>query len=183
VDALTIWTPWPRWKLLKALYGLKQAPMLRHRELSSALEDLGLWAVPGVNCLYVNEWLVLFFYVDDIVALCMKSNVAKLREFEIRLLKKLEMRALRELKWFLGIRILRDGSERKTWLCQDSYLCKIAAKFGLAGLQKGLKTPLPFKGVSCGDASEEVDQQRTYAYQQRVGSINFAAVISRPDIA
>jgi hypothetical protein len=64
--------------------------MLRHRELSSALEDLSLWAVPGVNCLYVNGWLVLFFYVDDIVALCMKSNVAKLREFETRLLKKFE---------------------------------------------------------------------------------------------
>jgi Reverse transcriptase (RNA-dependent DNA polymerase) len=101
------------WKLLKALYGLKQAPMLWHRELSSALEDLGLWPVPGVNCLYVNEWLILFFYVDDIVALCTKSNVAKLREFETQLLKKFEMRALGELKWFLGVRFLRNRSERK----------------------------------------------------------------------
>jgi Reverse transcriptase (RNA-dependent DNA polymerase) len=108
--------------------------MLWHRELSSALEDLGLWPVPGVNCLSINEWLILFFYGDDIVALCTKSNVAKLREFETRLLKRLEMRALEDLKWFLGIRILRNRSERKIWLCQDSYLCKIAAKFGLTGL-------------------------------------------------
>ena len=53
------------WQLLKAMYGLKQAPMLLYKELTSALEDLGLWPVPGVNCLYVNEWLILFFYVDD----------------------------------------------------------------------------------------------------------------------
>jgi hypothetical protein len=42
---------------------------------------------------------------------------------------------------------------------------------------------LPFNGVPCGAASAEIDQQRTYAYQQRVGSVNFAAVISRPDVA
>jgi hypothetical protein len=46
-----------------------------------------------------------------------------------------------------------------------------------------LKTPLPFDGLPSGATDEEVDQQRTYAYQQRVGSLNFAAVISRPDIA
>jgi Reverse transcriptase (RNA-dependent DNA polymerase) len=171
------------WQLRKALYGLKQAPMLWYKELSTALEDLGLWPVPGVNCLYTNGWLILFFYVDDIVALCTKSNVAKLREFETRLLKKFEMRALGELQWFLGIRILRNRSERKIWLCQDSYICKIATRFGLAGSPKGLKTPLPFDGLPCGTAGEEVNQQRVYAYQQRVGSLNFAAVISRPDIA
>ena len=170
------------WRLLKALYGLKQAPMLWYKELRSALEDLGLWPVPGVNCLYVNEWLILFFYVDDIVVMCTKTNMDKLREFETQLLKKFEMRALGELKWFLGIRILRNRSERKIWLCQDSYICKIAAKFGLAGPGKGVKTPLPSDGVPRAAASE-FDQQRTYAYQQRVGSLNFAAVISRPDIA
>jgi hypothetical protein len=137
--------------------------MLWHRELSSALEDLGPWPVPGVNCVYVNDWLILFFYVDDIVALCTKSNVAKLGEFETQLLKKFEMRALGELKWFLGIRIPRSRSERKIWLCQSSYLCKIAAKFGLVCLQKGLNTPLPFDGMPCGAVSAEIDQQNTYA--------------------
>jgi hypothetical protein len=37
--------------------------------------------------------------------------------------------------------------------------------------------------VPCGAASAEIDHQRAYAYQQRVGSLNFAAVISRPDVA
>jgi hypothetical protein len=40
-----------------------------------------------------------------------------------------------------------------------------------------LKTPLSLNGVPCSEASKEVDQQRTYAYQQRVGSLNFAAVL------
>ena len=171
------------WRLRKALYGLKQAPLLWYRALTLKLEELGLHPVPGVSCLYVNKWLILFFYVDDIVVLCSKSNVSRLREFESALLKAFEMRALGELQWFLGIRILRNRSERKVWLCQDSYIRKIATRFGLANTQKDVRTPLPYDGLPHGAASSEVNPQLVYAYQQRVGSLNFAAVISRPDIA
>jgi hypothetical protein len=41
------------------------------------------------------------------------------------------MRALEELEWFLGIRVIRDRDARKLWLCQDSYIVKITAKFHL----------------------------------------------------
>ena len=27
-----------------------------------------------------------------------------------------------ELTWFLGIRVVRNRSQRKLWLCQDSYV-------------------------------------------------------------
>jgi hypothetical protein len=58
------------WQLKRALYGLKQAPVLWYRELTTTLEELGLSPVSGVNCLYSNKHLIVFFYVDDIVVLC-----------------------------------------------------------------------------------------------------------------
>ena len=168
------------WKLRKALYGLKQAPILWYKLLTMALEELGLAPVPGVNCLFANEWIILFFYVDDIVVICRKHNSDKLQEFEKALLKRFEMHALGELKWFLGIRITRDRANKKIWLCQDSYITKMAAKFNQHG--ETAKTPLTVVPTA-NENEQKADSQRIYAYQQRVGSLNFAAVISRPDIA
>ena len=155
--------------------------MLWYRELTTALEDLGLMPVPGVNCLYANSWLILFFYVDDIVILSTKQNADKLQEFEKALLMKFQMRALGDLNWFLGIRIIRDRDQRKIWLCQDSYISKVAAKFNL---EKSKNFTTPLAEVPRENNSEiETSDQMIYAYQQRIGSLNFAAVITRPDIA
>jgi hypothetical protein len=41
------------------------------------------------------------------------------------------MRDLGELSWFLGIRIIRDRPHRKLWLCQNTYIKKIANTFYL----------------------------------------------------
>ena len=89
------------------------------------------------------------------------------------------MHALGELKWFLGIRITRDRANKKIWLCQDSYITKMAAKFNQHGeTAKTLLTVVP----PANENEQKADSQRIYAYQQRVGSLNSAAVISRPDI-
>lgn len=171
------------WRLRKALYGLKRSPLLWYRDLTTALEDLGLLPVPGVNCVYANDWLILFFYVDDVVAICPKQHIGKLQTFENALCRRFEMRVLGELKWFLGIRVIRDRDARKLWLCQDSYITKIANKFNLTGRTRVPTTPLPSDGLPTAEEGAIEDPQLTYMYQQRVGSLNFAAVMSRADIA
>src|SRR5438045_628084 len=52
----------------KALYGLKTSPILWYKDFTLTLEDLGLNAIPDTNCLFINDWLILIFYVDDIIA-------------------------------------------------------------------------------------------------------------------
>lgn len=171
------------WRLLRALYGLKQSPLLWYNDFSGALEALGLHSIPSVSCLFANEWLLVFFYVDDIAVIYGKQNQAHFEEFEAGLLKRFEMRCLGELKWFLGIRIERERSTRRLWLCQDSYILKIAARFNLNVDHKAVKTPLPSEDLKGAEEHEEATDQEILAYQQRVGSLNFAAVITRPDIA
>ncbi|EED12022.1 conserved hypothetical protein [Talaromyces stipitatus ATCC 10500] len=83
-----------------------------------------------------------------------------------------------KFEWFLNMRILRDREQQKIWICQDSYITKIAKKFGLTyGL---VKTPIsvdikPFDG--------KATNQDIYHYQEMVGSVMYAAVITRIDIA
>jgi hypothetical protein len=116
------------WKLNKTLYELMQASILWYRNLITILKDLKLQSISRVNCLFVNDWLILFFYVDDIMIICQKENLNQMRFFKKSLIKRFEMRILKKLKWFLKIRIIRDRVNRKIWLCQNSYISKMNDK-------------------------------------------------------
>ncbi len=94
------------WKLNKTLYELKQVSILSYRNLITTLKNLNLQSISEINCLFVNDWLILFFYVDDIVTIDMKKNVNWMQFFEKSLMKRFEMRILNELKWFLEIKII-----------------------------------------------------------------------------
>ena len=147
--------------LLRALYGLKQSPLLWYKDLTAALEELGLQEVPGVNCLFTNGYFTLFFFVDDIVVLCAKKNLGRLKEFKAALFTRFKMRNLGELQWFLGIRVVRDRAERKVWLCQDAYIDKIAIKFDRSTAKARPKTPLPLAELLPHDG-QATEQQINY---------------------
>jgi hypothetical protein len=167
--------------VLKALYGLKTSPILWYKDFTTTLEDLGLSPVPESNCLFVNDWLILLFYVDDILTVYAPKHRDRMDQFEASLMSKYELRQLGEAEHFLGIRIIRDKPLRKLWLVQDSYIDKLAERFNIMVKNKPPKTPLPSTELIPYDGTATA--QQTYAYQQRVGSVNFAAVISRPDIS
>ena len=169
----------PCFLLLRALYGLKQSPLLWLQEVTSSLLELGLYSVPGVDCLFTNDWLILFFYVDDFVMLYRVEDEERFKAFEKALLAKYEIRSLGNLSWFLGIRIIR--SDDILYLCQDSYIEKIAEKYSATAAGPYTKTPLTtdplveYEGLT--------SSSQIYAYQQRIGSLTFAATTTRPDIS
>lgn len=169
------------WKLLRALYDFKQAPMLWYKELIIILKKLRLISMLGVHCFYANDSLIFFFYVDDIVMLNVKQNIDQLIKFETTLLMKFQMRALDDLNWFLSIRIIRNRDARKIWLCQNSYISKMTARFNLKAT-KNFNIPLS-EIPKQRNENDQLIEQMIYAYQQRIDSLNFAAVISRPNIA
>jgi hypothetical protein len=75
---------------------------------------------------------------------------------------------------------LRNRPQGKLWLCQDSYIEKIANRFNLQTL-KPPRTPMitePFEMNS-----EVATPQDIHLFQQKVGSLLYATTITRPDAA
>jgi hypothetical protein len=93
------------------------------------------------------------------------------------------MRTLGEMSWFLGIRVVRERDVRKLWLCQDSYISKVANRFHVDAHSKLPPTPMFSEDLRPAEEGHKATAQDILAYQQRVGSLCFAAAISRPDIA
>jgi hypothetical protein len=117
--------------VLRALYGLKESPILWYNELHRQLVKLGLKPIEGFPCLYMSRWLILFVYVDDIVMAFHRSNAHHHRSFEKDLIDLYNTKAMEDLTWFLGIRIVRERALHKTWLVQDTFIDKVCARFGI----------------------------------------------------
>jgi hypothetical protein len=165
--------------LQRALYGLRVSPLLWYEHLCEVMRKLGLKPVPECACLFTNEKLIVFFYVDDIVVLFHPSEELSYLEFRDQLMAQFKLREMGDLKWFLGIRILRDRVHHKIWLCQDSYVSKIARTFNL--VHRKARTPLAVEPLTTYDGTATPEE--TLRYQRKIGSIGYPASITRPDCA
>jgi hypothetical protein len=105
---------------IRGLYGLKISANLWYHDLKATMIELGLNSVPGVNCLFHNDWLVVVFYVDDILIFFHQKHADKVDNFERNLLQKYEIRRLGNVEHFLSIRVIRDRENQRIWLLQDA---------------------------------------------------------------
>jgi hypothetical protein len=166
-------------RLRKALYGLRQSPRLWQKELTGTLLDLGFSQIPDEECLFVNNGVFLLFFVDDILIIYDKKNRQSLFEDIVnKLTSKYEIRQMEKFEWFLNMRIVRDRKLRKIWICQDSYISKIAKRFGLT--RSNTKTPI---SMDLHPSEGEASNEDIHAFQELVGSGMHAAVMTRPDVA
>jgi hypothetical protein len=110
-----------------------------------------------------------------------RSAEAKFRAFRAALLARYEVRELGGLKWFLNICVIRDRSQRKLSLRQDTYVSKVASSFHLDALTRYPDTPLTTDELRPVDST--ASKQDIYTYQQRVGCLLYSTTIKRPDAA
>ena len=99
--------------------------------------------------------------MDDILALYSSRDQNKIDEFKAKLIAKYAIRELGEAQHFLGIRIVRERSNRKLWLIQDSYIDKLADKFNIT-VKKPPKTPLPLIELTPYDRKATAEQIFNY---------------------
>lgn len=172
-------------RLLRALYGLRRSPLLWQKLLSQVLKEQGLEPTTEEPCLFITSWLTVFFFVDDIVAMHADEDAEKVDDFVRRLEESFKIRDLGELRWFLGIRVIRDRPSRRIWLVQDSYIENIATRFGLDNLGgKGPHVPYDNSIASCLRPFEGTATAATiHLFQRKVGSLMYAAIITRPDVS
>ena len=102
--------------LYRALYRLRRLPLLQYGDLTIILKKEGLKPVVEEPCLYYNDQLIVFFYVDDIIAAYRKRNLPKLETFKEHLIGRYKIKDLGNLTQFLEIRITRDRKSKKIQL-------------------------------------------------------------------
>ena len=168
--------------LRQALYGLKDAPLLWYKELTKSLSALGLHPVPNTPCLYISNDLIVFFYVDDIVVLVHPSKLAAHKIFETELMKRYRLRSMGQLKWFLGIRIVRTNDLLTTWIVQDAFIEQVVRKYGLINSTTSLPDS-PISDDHLEPYTGNTDEKRKTLYQELVGSLGFISTQTRPDVA
>ncbi|CAI7809754.1 unnamed protein product [Closterium sp. NIES-53] len=130
----------------------------------------------GVTC-----WVLV--YVDDL--LVASSSPAMLKELKELLEAAFELREILPVVKYLGLEIVRDRPARKLWLHQQGYADKLRRRF-IDDEQGGRvpKTPVSvdaYAELTFDD--EEVQEREEEEYRQKVGSLQFAATTTRPDIA
>lgn len=174
-------------QLLQALYELRKFPLLWLNEFSSTLTDLEFKPVSKNRCLFTNDRLIVFFHVNDIVILSHKDHHEKRDELIKNLMTRYEIRDMRELEWFLNIRIVRDRTQRKIWLSQNAYIDKIVNKYNLTHAVRAA-TPLTDANLfefinSKFEIFYIVTSQEIFSFQSSIESLIYSAVITRPDVA
>jgi hypothetical protein len=166
-------------QLQRALYGLRQAPLLWQKHFTSTLILIGFTPVPHEPCCYTLKGVLIFFYVDDIVLAFEKGNQALVDQISAQLKKTYTLTGGKTLQWFLGIEIIRNREKGLIWLSQAEYAEKIqklaSGSAGNSSTPMRNKELLPYDGRA---SLASINQ-----YQRKVGSILYAAVITRPDIA
>ena len=162
--------------LIRALYGLRRSLLLWLQILSKIFTEFGLYQIPGEPCLFTDYiGLVLFFYVDDIVGLCTLNYEKDLEALIDKIKQRFRMKDLGQLEWFLGVRVLRDRDAGKVWLCQDSYINKLATEYKLNVRGKLPQTPLPVEELI--PNTDNADIECYHVYVKKIGSLIYPAVM------
>jgi hypothetical protein len=170
-------------RLRKSLYGLKQSPHLFNKKLDKFLRSRRLEPTRGDPCLYSRlengTRLMVSVHVDDQL---IASNCRwTLDQFKQELNEAFECKDQGPMSYFLGINVYRDRPNKKMYLSQEHYLTGLIDRFGEMGNPTKMALPSGFRPTAASD--DEFEQAKDKPYAQLVGSILYAATITRPDLA
>jgi len=174
-------------RLIKAIYGLKQSPRAWYRKIHTFFIEHDFIRSTQDYSLYINydRKVLVLVYVDDLVLAA--ANVKDISWIKASLTKAFEMTDLGELTTFLGLQVSRDRSKRLLSLYQEKYIDKILCRHGMQDARPSL-TPLDPNMRFSPKTQHQIEETGTKEvslelYQSAVGSLMYAMLGTRPDIA
>ena len=128
--------------------------------------------------------IICFFYLDAIVFAFKKHQRNKVEMTVASLSKALTVERKEELKWFLGLHMIRDCSKRALWLLQKTYIMKICNDLAPSTNPGQLpSTPIEILELLAIPNNEDITDTSRTLYQRKVGLLFFAVIATRLDIA
>ena len=175
-------------KLKKTLYGLKQGAKNWYDVLHKALNKLGLMqteADHGVFYKKIGQDLVaLAVHVNNCIVT--GSSTPQVNKFKVEMNKKYRLTDLGPANWLLGIKISCDLANRTISLSQLTYVEAIITRFNFNDLKPSsipIDPSVPLLKSQSPSKLEDVAKMKNIPYREAVGSLMYAAMGMRPDIA
>ena len=175
--------------LTQSLYGLRQSPRLFNHELRDHLKSLEFKQCLSDSCLYIRkrdlDICIIALVVDDMIVAHSGDIGALQKELE----QKYDMKNLGTLSYCLGMSITRDKAKRAVYISQQGYIDKMLRKYGLDGENVKLHdTPAdPSAKLTSAVSNSKADHYSppvdSTKFRELVGSLLYAAICTRPDIA
>src|SRR6266487_3907945 len=168
--------------LLRSLYGLKQSARDWNLLMKTELTKWGFQQSKADPCLFVHveHEIRLLVYVDDLAAIAPKSS--DLDWFYKQLSACFNIKDLGEIRKILGVRVTRNQEKGTIELDQEQYLEKVLNKFGFLNAVQSKPTPMD-SYYDLRPVTKDDRRVDTTWYREVIGSIIYAMVYTRPDIA
>ena len=125
------------------------------------------------------DFVIIAIYVDDM--LFFSNNVDMLEREKSAIGKRFHIEDLGELHYVLGMSVKRNRRLRTLSISQKTYLQGVLKRFDMENC-RSVSTPLEF-GKKYEALSEEDNPVGVKGYQIAIECLNYATLISRPDLA
>ncbi|GJZ17424.1 retrovirus-related pol polyprotein from transposon TNT 1-94 [Tanacetum coccineum] len=150
-------------RLSKSLYGLKKAPRCWYKRFNSFIRSLGYNRLHENPCAYFkrfgnNDFIILLLYVDDM--LVAGPNKDRINKLKAQLAREFEMKDLGPANKILGMQIHRDRP-----------------------ISTSFPTNVKLSSKMSPSSEKERMKMSRVPYASAVGSLMFAMICTRPDIA
>ena len=177
-------------RLLKSLYGLKQAGRRWYQKFVSIFNTLRFTQCKVDQAVFYKRdkdqqtSIVVAVHVDDCTIA--GSSLAAIENFKSGLHQHVEVTNLGELHWMLRIEICRDWAGVTVHLSQHTYIDSILRHYGFKDA-KPVSTPFDAQvQLTLEQAPADVAEfavMHDVPYHEAVGTLNWVALATRPDIA
>jgi hypothetical protein len=172
------------YRLRKTLYGLKQSGRRWNQKLHSALSKHGFTRLEADHCVYLRrngeDLAILLIWVDDIAVIT--NTPAEMTKVKAILKAEFEIKDIGEPRLLLGIEISRDRSTKSITLSQKNYVDTILRRFKMENTSP-VSTPLDPHVILAKREGQPSDKIGGGLYAVAIGSLMYAAMGTRPDIA
>ena len=183
------------WLLRKTLYGLKRSPRHWYEMARRLLIEIGLTPLPQSPCIFTGTLIpneapiYIGLYVDDMIYF--SPSTKTLETFETTFGNKITTTFNGDIDYFLGIKFDTQTHGPKNvsiHMTQTAFIDNLVQDQNLHGESVTTpKTPYrsgyPVDNIPKEDNSLHLQAKYTSMYQHIIGSLNWLAISTRPDIA
>ena len=171
--------------LKKALYGLRQASREWNQRIDAFLKEFNLTQSSADNCVYFSNKdgcrLLIMLFVDD--GLMVSNNPATMDSVLAYMKDVFITKVTINPELYVGIHLKRDRQQRLIYIDQELYITSMLQKYQFQDSHP-VQTPAE-PGTHLRTISSDSDEtlETNFPYAQIIGSLQFAALTTRPDIA